>query len=109
MAGATQPRFRVSGAPGLPRVALADVYPRDSPQAAATGDLLHTVRTRVIPTSERGSGLRVLVGGQTASADDFAAVISRKLPLFLGGIVLLSFLILMTVFRSLLIRPSRRS
>jgi RND superfamily putative drug exporter len=103
VAGATQPRFLPDRLPGLPGVALADVYPRGSPQAAATSDLLHAVRTHVIPAAERGSGLDVLVGGQTASADDFGTVISRKLPLLVGGIVVLSFLILMAVFRSLLI------
>ena len=43
------------------------------------------------------------VGGQTALADDQAAQLSSKLPLFVGGVVLLSFLLLMVVFRSVLI------
>ncbi len=42
----------------------------------------------------------MLVGGQTAIFDDFAKVLSAKLPLFIGIVVLLSFLLLMTVFRS---------
>ena len=45
----------------------------------------------------------MLVGGQTAIFDDFAHVLSRKLPLFIGIVVLLSFLLLMAVFRSLVI------
>jgi putative drug exporter of the RND superfamily len=101
--GATTPRFLPGAAPGQPGVALADVYPRGSPQAASTSDLLHTVRDRVIPAAARGTGLTVLVGGQTAIFDDFATVLSRKLPLFFGVVVLLSFLLLMAVFRSLLI------
>jgi RND superfamily putative drug exporter len=51
-----------------PRVALADVYPKRSPQAAATSDVLDTVRTHVIPAAERGSTMHVLVGGQTGIA-----------------------------------------
>jgi RND superfamily putative drug exporter len=47
--------------------------------------------------------MRVLVGGQTAIFDDFSTVLTRKLPLFIGIVVLLSFLLLMAVFRSLLI------
>jgi putative drug exporter of the RND superfamily len=101
--GATQARFIPSRAPGLEGVALADVYPKGSPQDASTSDLLHTVRGQVLPAASRGTGLHVLVGGQTAIFDDFATVISRKLPLFLGVVVLLSFLLLMAVFRSLLI------
>jgi len=47
--------------------------------------------------------VHVLVGGQTAIFDDFATVLSRKLPLFLVVVIGLSFLLLMTVFRSLVI------
>jgi RND superfamily putative drug exporter len=57
----------------------------------------------VVPTAERGSGLHVLVGGETAIFDDFASVLSSKLPLFVGVVVLLSFLLLALVFRSLVI------
>ena len=101
--GATTPRFLPSRAPGLPGVALANVYPKGSPQDASTSDLLHTVRNQVIPAASRGTGLKVLVGGQTAIFDDFSSVLSRKLPLFFAVVVVLSFLLLMAVFRSLLI------
>jgi len=101
--GATRPEFIPSRAPGLPGVALADVYPKGSPQDASTSDLLHTVRDRVVPAAERGTGVHVLVGGQTAIFDDFATILSRKLPLFLTVVIGLSFLLLMCVFRSLVI------
>jgi putative drug exporter of the RND superfamily len=101
--GAARPRFIPGRTPGAPGVALADVYPKGSPQDAATASLLHTVRNTVVPTASRGTGVHVLVGGQTAIFDDFATVLSRKLPLFLGVVVVLSFLLLMVVFRSLLI------
>ena len=45
----------------------------------------------------------MLIGGQTAIFDDFSTVLSDKLPLFIGVVVLISFLLLMAVFRSLLI------
>jgi RND superfamily putative drug exporter len=101
--GGTQPRFLPSRGPGLPGVATANVYPSGSPQAASTADLLHNVRNNVIPAATRGTGLTVLVGGQTAIFDDFSTVLSSKLPLFFGVVVLLSFLLLMAVFRSLMI------
>jgi putative drug exporter of the RND superfamily len=94
--GATRPRFEGD-------VALANVYPKGSPQDASTADLLHKVRNDVVLAAERGTGLQVLVGGQTAIFDDFAAVLSAKLPLFIGVVVVLSFLLLMAVFRSLVI------
>jgi RND superfamily putative drug exporter len=86
-----------------PTVAIANVYPKGSPQAASTSDLLHHIRDSVIPGATRGSGLHVLVGGTTAIFDDFSHVLSGKLPLFIGIVVALSFLLLLCVFRSLVI------
>jgi RND superfamily putative drug exporter len=45
----------------------------------------------------------VLVGGQTALGSDLARQLSSKLPLFVGMVVALSFILLMLVFRSLAI------
>ncbi len=100
---ATQPHFIPSRAPGGEGVALANVYPKGSPQAVSTSNLLQKVRDTVVPDATRGTDLHVLVGGQTAIFFDFSKVLSRKLPLFLGVVVVLSFLLLMCVFRSLLI------
>ncbi|MGZ6641461.1 MAG: MMPL family transporter [Solirubrobacteraceae bacterium] len=83
-------------------VTLAQVVPRGSPQDASTTDLLHALRDRTVPAAARGE-VRVLVGGQTAIFNDFAAVLGGKLPLFVGVVVALSFLLLMAVFRSLAI------
>jgi RND superfamily putative drug exporter len=83
-------------------VVTANVFERGSPQAASTSDLVSTLRDRVIPAAERGR-IHVLVGGQTAIFADFATIISGKLPLFIGVVVLVSFLLLMAVFRSLVV------
>jgi RND superfamily putative drug exporter len=92
----------IPGQAGKPGVATADVYPTGSPQDASTTNLLHRLRDTVVPASG-SSGLHVLIGGQSAIFDDFAGVLSSKLPLFIGAVVLLSFLLLTAVFRSLLI------
>ena len=47
--------------------------------------------------------MTVYVGGTTAIFVDFAKVLSSKLPLFIGLVVPLSFLLLAIVFRSLVI------
>ena len=93
----------VIGGHGRPTVAIASVYPKGSPQAASTTDLLSHVRNSVIPAATRGTGLTVLVGGTTAIFEDFSHILSAKLPLFIGVVVVLSFLLLMAVFRSLVI------
>jgi RND superfamily putative drug exporter len=57
----------------------------------------------VLPPIARAAGASVYVGGFTASQVDFAHVLSRNLPLFIGMVVALSALLLLVVFRSLLI------
>jgi putative drug exporter of the RND superfamily len=89
--------------PGHPAVAVAKAYPTGSPQDASTSNLITNLRDTVIPRAVHGTSATVYVGGQTALADDEAAQLSSKLPLFVGAVVALSFLLLMVVFRSLLI------
>ena len=84
-------------------VVLVDVYPDSAPQDAATTDLVNHLRGETIPQAVGTSGVNLLVGGNTAIYIDFSNVLSAKLPLFIGLVVVLSFLLLMTVFRSLLI------
>ncbi len=85
------------------KVAVLEVIPTTAPQEVRTSDLIKHLRSTLIPAAEQGSGLRVLVGGATAIFDDFAAIISAKLPLFIGVIVGLGFLLLLIAFRSLLV------
>jgi putative drug exporter of the RND superfamily len=79
------------------------VYPTTSPESEATTELLDHIRGDVIPPIEAKSGARLHVGGITAIFEDFGNAISEKLPLFIGVVVLLSALLLMIVFRSLLV------
>ena len=82
---------------------LATVYPATGPQAARTIDLVNELRDRLIPRAADGTGLVVHVGGVTASNIDFARVLTSKLPLFIAVVVILAFMLLLVVFRSLLI------
>jgi len=56
-----------------------------------------------VPKAEKGTQLKVYVGGVTAIFNDFASVIGAKLPLFLAVIIGLGFLILMVAFRSIVV------
>ncbi len=100
--GATPVRVIALGG-NHPSIAIANVYPAGSPQAASTSALLGRVRGQVLPAATHGTGLHVLVGGTTAVFADFSHILSHKLPLFIGIVVALSFVLLMVVFRSLLI------
>ncbi|WP_206681552.1 MMPL family transporter [Actinomadura sp. J1-007] len=88
-----------AGAP----LGIVQVFPTTSPQSKETADLIERLRGDVIPAAEKGTALRVHVGGQTAIFDDFADVLTGKLPLFLAVIVGLGFLLLLIAFRSLLV------
>ncbi len=84
-------------------VSLITVYPDSAPQDSATTDLIDHLRQSTIPAAVGTSGLEVYVGGNTAIFVDFARVLTSKLPLFIGLVVLLSFLLLSMVFRSIVI------
>ncbi len=98
VASVTPPRFSPDG-----EVATLSAYPSSSPEAYATTQLVEHLRKQVIPPLATSGGMTVYVGGVTAGAVDFAAVLTQKLPLFIGVVVLLSALLLMVVFRSLVI------
>jgi len=79
------------------------LYPTTSPQSEDTTALLDHIRGDVLPPIEQKTGARLHVGGITAIFEDFGDAISEKLPLFIGVVVLLSALLLMIVFRSVLV------
>jgi RND superfamily putative drug exporter len=83
-------------------VAVLQAFPTTDPQAEATANLVSHLRATVIP-SVVGNQVAVKVGGLTAAADDFANYTAERLPIFMGAVLLLSFLLLMVVFRSLLV------
>ncbi|MGD0246901.1 MAG: MMPL family transporter [Streptosporangiaceae bacterium] len=79
------------------------VVPAMASQDQATSDLVRTLRSGIIPRAEAGTGLRVYVGGTTATSIDMANALTGKLPLFLAIIAVLGFLLLTLAFRSLLV------
>jgi putative drug exporter of the RND superfamily len=95
----------VQALPGKPDAPtrIAIVVPRSAPQAAQTSDLIDHLRDDVVPPAEAGTGLQVYVGGSTAIFKDFSGVLTGKLPLFLGVIIALGFLLLTLAFRSILV------
>ena len=84
-------------------VAVVQVVPTTSPQAVQTDELIDRLRDGVIPAAEKGSTMQAYVGGQTAIFKDFAHVIMQKLPLFIGIIIALGFVLLMLAFRSIIV------
>ena len=89
--------------PADPTAVMWRIIPTTSPQDAATDSLVHRLRDDVLPAATEGTGLEVNVTGQVAVQVDFSSYLAARLPLFFGVVLGLSFLLLMTVFRSLLV------
>jgi RND superfamily putative drug exporter len=83
--------------------AILQVFPKTSPQDKATTDLVNRLRDRVVPAAIPAGGPKVFVGGITAAAVDFSHYTATRLPIFIGAVLVLSFLLLMAVFRSVLV------
>ncbi|MBI5948160.1 MAG: MMPL family transporter [Chloroflexi bacterium] len=83
--------------------AILQVYPATSPQDEATTTLVKTIRRSVLPSIPGTGKLELKVGGATAGVVDFSSYTAERMPLFLGAVLALSFLLLMAVFRSLLV------
>src|SRR2546423_1819986 len=82
---------------------LLQVIAKGSPQDQSTTELVHRLRDLTVPDASRGSTLNVHVGGQTAVGVDLADTVGQRLPYMFLPILLLSFVLLMLVFRSLLV------
>ncbi|MGD0312707.1 MAG: MMPL family transporter [Acidimicrobiales bacterium] len=98
VAFATPVQFSPSG-----RDAVIIAYPTTSPQSAETETLVHTLRATVIPEATAGTGVVGVVGGETAGSIDASSYLSSRLVFVIGAVLLLAFLLLMAVFRSLAI------
>jgi len=83
--------------------AVVTVVPAAGPQATATEDLVATLRDTTLPAATEGTGLDVHVGGVTATSIDSTDNIAKRIPLLIGGVVLLSMFVLVLSFRSLMV------
>jgi RND superfamily putative drug exporter len=89
--------------PTNPKAVLWRVIPTSAPQDEATTALVHRLRDDVIPPATAGTDLDVAVTGFVAVSTDFSTYLGARLPLFIGVVLALSFLLLMAVFRSVLV------
>jgi RND superfamily putative drug exporter len=83
--------------------AVFTVIATTAPSANATEDLVRHLRSPVIPDALKGTTLTAYVGGQTAGYIDLADRISEKLPLVIATVIVLSFLLLLIAFRSIVV------
>jgi len=84
-------------------VATVVAFPRTSPQDDATFETVKRIRADIIPPLFDDSPARAHVGGATATFADVGEKVGSRLPWFVAAVILLSFLLLMLVFRSIMV------
>ncbi|MGW7205671.1 MMPL family transporter [Streptomyces sp. NPDC054837] len=84
-------------------VLIGTVYSKTSPQSAATTDLTNRLIDDTLPAAVSGTDAQGYVTGTTAAQVDFRDIVASRLPLIIGVVVALAFLIILAVFRGLLV------
>ena len=92
------PTFNASG-----DAAITTVIPDGSPQDESTEDLVNRLRDDVVPQALDGTGITADIGGVTAALEDQSEYMKDRMPLFIVGVVGLSFVLLLVAFHSPLI------
>jgi RND superfamily putative drug exporter len=98
VASVSEPRINPQG-----DAAIATITPTTSPQSDATADLVERLRDEVLPESVGAVGIPAHVGGTAALVLDQSDYLSARLPVFVGGVVGVSLLLLIAAFRAPLI------
>ena len=98
--------------PGIARVApftasangallVTTVVPATGPQNQATTKLFNLLSQTTLPLALAGTRYHGYVTGSTASQIQFDQIVAQRIPLIMTVVILLAFLLVMTVFRSL--------
>ncbi len=81
---------------------VLQVFPTTSPQDSATVDTIKRLRSEVFPQVLSDPDA-AHIGGATATFSDLSGKVADRLPWFIGGVIVLSFILLMMVFRSVFV------
>ncbi|MET0739932.1 MAG: MMPL family transporter [Candidatus Nanopelagicales bacterium] len=84
-------------------VATLVAFPTTAPQDDDTLDTIERLRTEVIPGVLDDSPALAHIGGETAHWADLGDKVGERLPYFVSAVVVLSFLLLTLLFRSVLV------
>ncbi len=79
------------------------VIPASGPQDKATETLVHSLRNHARTELASSDAERIHIGGATATFIDDSTRTGHRLPLFIGAVIALSFVLLLVVFRSPLV------
>jgi len=84
-------------------IATLVAIPTTGPQDDATPATIERLRAEVFPGVLGESPARAHIGGQTATFADVGGKVADRLPWFVGAVILMSVLLLIVVFRSIVV------
>jgi putative drug exporter of the RND superfamily len=84
-------------------VLVGTVYSKVSPQNPDTTELTNRLVDDTLPAAVSGTDAKGYATGTTAAQVDFRDIVASRLPLIIGVVVGLAFLIILAVFRGLLV------
>jgi RND superfamily putative drug exporter len=82
------------------RLLVGTLIPSSSPQSHASSQLAEQLQDSVLPRALSGTGSKGYVAGVVAGADQFVQEVSSRLPLIIGVVLALAFLLILVSFRS---------
>jgi RND superfamily putative drug exporter len=80
-----------------------NVVPSSAPQDNETAELVRRLRDQTIAPIAAGGNTPTLVSGWRAFVVDFSDYVETRLPIFVGAVLVFSFLLLMVVFHSVVV------
>jgi RND superfamily putative drug exporter len=84
-------------------VVLIDAVTKLDPATMEARRAVEDLRTDIIPTAFAGTDTDVFVDGEAAWTADYVGVLNQRTPIIFAFVLGLSFLVLMTVFRSVVV------
>jgi RND superfamily putative drug exporter len=96
-------RMITGGERGQIHAFVWQVTPTTGPQDEATNQLVDRLRDHVLVPGEAALGTEVAVTGQVPGMNDFSDLLATRMPYFFVAVLVLSFLLMMAVFRSILV------
>jgi RND superfamily putative drug exporter len=91
---------RLNATADVAAIAVFSEYP---PKDHRADELIGTLRNELIPATTATTGVRAYVAGLTPLFYDMSKVLGSRTPVVVAGVLALSFLLLMAVFRSVLV------
>jgi putative drug exporter of the RND superfamily len=83
--------------------AVVTVYPKSNEDTQAAQDLAGRIADTYGPQAVGASGERIFVGGAASSNRDFTSAVAGRLPYVVGLVMILTFIVLTILFRSLVL------